>query len=53
MNTESEGTLLIHEVRIITTIPGALAAVDGIEAMKKGQRTIRSLQKYHRDGRRI
>ncbi len=43
----------IHEVPIITTIPGALAAVDGIEAMRKGQLTVKSLQEYHRDGRTI
>ncbi len=44
---------IIHQVPIITTIPGALAAVDGVEAMKKGGLAVRSLQEYHRESRRI
>jgi carbamoyl-phosphate synthase large subunit len=39
---------VIHRVPIITTIPGALAAVDGIEAMKRGKLSVKSLQEYHR-----
>lgn len=34
-------------------IPGALAAVDGIEPMKRGELTVRSLPEYHGESRRI
>ena len=37
----------IHQIPIITTIPGALAAVEGIKAMKAGDLAVKSLQEYH------
>ncbi len=33
----------------ITTLAGAMAAVKGIEAMKKAKMTIKSIQEYHRE----
>jgi len=37
----------IRQIPIITTIPGARAAVDGIKALKKGEIQVRCLQEYH------
>jgi len=44
---------VVHQVPVITTIPGALAAVGAIEGLKRGALAVRSLQEYHRDARRI
>lgn len=38
---------LQHNVPIVTTIPGAWATVEGIEALIKGEVGVRSLQEYH------
>ncbi len=38
-----------HNVPYITTIAGAIAAVKGIEAVKKAKMTIKSIQEYHRE----
>jgi len=38
---------VIHRVPIITTIPGATAAVNGIKAMRKGHLEVKCLQEYH------
>ena len=40
---------VIHRIPIITTISGALAAVNGIKAMKKGELTVKTLQEYHQN----
>ncbi len=37
----------IRRIPIITTIPGARAAVDGIKALKIGKINVKSLQEYH------
>lgn len=37
-----------HAVPYITTIPGAIAAVKGIEAIKNAEMTIKSIQEYHK-----
>jgi len=37
----------IRQIPIITTIPGARAAVDGIRAMKSGKISVNPLQGYH------
>ncbi|MBI3268464.1 MAG: hypothetical protein HYZ53_05535, partial [Planctomycetes bacterium] len=36
-----------RKVTVITTIPGAQAAVTGIEAVKKRPLTVKALQDYH------
>ena len=36
-----------HSLPIMTTVPGACAAAEGIEALIKGQLTVTSLQEYH------
>jgi len=36
-----------HNILCITTISGALAAVNGIEALHKGEITVKSIQEYH------
>jgi len=38
---------VIHRVPIITTIPGAMAAVNGIKSMRKGHLEVKCLQEYH------
>jgi len=38
---------VIHHIPIITTISGALASVNGIKAMKKGELTVKTIQEYH------
>ena len=38
---------VIHKIPIITTISGAMAAVNGIKAMRKGHLEVRCLQEYH------
>jgi len=38
---------LAHQVPTITTIPGALAAVVGLESLARGALGVRSLQEYH------
>jgi carbamoyl-phosphate synthase large subunit len=38
---------LAHHIPTITTIPGAAAAVTGIESLAKGGLTVKSLQEYH------
>jgi len=40
-------------VPYITTIQAALAAADAIEAMKKGELTIKSMNEYHSIGNRL
>jgi len=42
-------TALNYGIPYFTTIEGAQAAVLGIEALKKGEITVRSIQEYHRD----
>jgi carbamoyl-phosphate synthase large subunit len=39
---------LLHKVPVITTIPGAVASVSGIEALKKGKLKIKALQDYNK-----
>jgi carbamoyl-phosphate synthase large subunit len=39
---------LLYNVPLITTIAGAQATVNGIEALKKQQMQVQSLQEYHR-----
>jgi carbamoyl-phosphate synthase large subunit len=39
---------LLHKVPVITTVPGALASVSGIEALKKGKLKIKALQDYNK-----
>jgi|Deesub1362B_J571_1020462.scaffolds.fasta_scaffold00131_44 carbamoyl-phosphate synthase large subunit len=41
-----------HGVPYITTISGAIAAVKGIEAIRKSRMTIKSIQEYHEEVRR-
>jgi len=38
-----------HNIPYITTIAGAIAAVKGIEAVKKAKMTIKSIQEYHKE----
>lgn len=38
-----------YGVPYITTVSGAIAAVKGIEAMRRAKMTIKSIQEYHRD----
>ena len=38
---------LQHNIPIVTTIPGASATVEGIDALIKGEISVRSLQEYH------
>jgi len=38
---------LVRHVTTITTIPGAAAAVTGIESLARGALTVKSLQEYH------
>ncbi|MDI6703138.1 MAG: carbamoyl-phosphate synthase large subunit [bacterium] len=40
---------VMHGIPCITTISGAQAAVNGIEAMKKGQLTAKPLQEYYKE----
>jgi carbamoyl-phosphate synthase large subunit len=40
---------VLYGVSLITTIAGAQATVNGIEALKKKEMSIRSLQDYHRE----
>lgn len=42
-------TAVDHGIPYITTVSGAIAAVKGIEAMRKSRMTIKSIQEYHRD----
>jgi carbamoyl-phosphate synthase large subunit len=39
------------DIPCITTVPGAAAAVMGIEALIRDQMTVRPLQDFHRDPR--
>ena len=41
----------VRQIPIITTIPGAKAAVDGIKAMRSGRLSVFSLQEYHKFNR--
>jgi len=40
---------LLYNVPLITTIAGAQATVNGIEALKKHQMQVKSLQEYHKE----
>ncbi len=40
---------IAHKIPIITTVAAALAAAKGIEARRKGQTKVKSLQIYHKD----
>ncbi|MBE8540621.1 carbamoyl-phosphate synthase large subunit [Geoglobus acetivorans] len=40
-------TAVDHGVPYITTVSGAIAAVKGMEAMRRAQMTIKSIQEYH------
>lgn len=42
-----------YGVPYITTIPGAIAAVKAIEAVKKGKLTVKSIQEYHEEVREL
>ncbi len=44
-------TAVDHNVPYITTVSGAIAAVRGIEAIKKAKMTIKSIQEYHEEAR--
>jgi hypothetical protein len=37
----------VRHITTITTIPGAAAAVTGIESLAKGALTVKSLQEFH------
>ncbi len=39
---------VIHQIPYVTTASGAIAAVEGIEALKKGKLEVRSLQEYYK-----
>jgi carbamoyl-phosphate synthase large subunit len=39
---------LLHKIPVITTVPGAVASVSGIEALKKGKLKIKALQDYNK-----
>jgi carbamoyl-phosphate synthase large subunit len=39
---------VIHRVPCITTIPGALASVNGIKSQKEGKLKVKSIQDYHK-----
>jgi len=43
---------VLYHVPIITTMAGAMAAVLGLEALRSGSLSVRSLQEYHQDLRR-
>ena len=43
---------VLYGVPCITTMAGAMAAVMGIEALQRGELTVRSLQEYHADLKR-
>jgi carbamoyl-phosphate synthase large subunit len=43
---------LLYNVPLITTIAGAQATVNGIEALKKHQMQVKSLQEYHKEIKR-
>ncbi|MGD8238590.1 MAG: carbamoyl-phosphate synthase large subunit [Armatimonadota bacterium] len=38
---------LLHNIPCITTLSGAMAAVNGIEALQRGEMTVQPLQQYH------
>ena len=38
-----------HGIPCITTLPGILAAIQGIEALRQSDGDVRSLQDYHRE----
>jgi len=42
-----------YGVPYITTIPGAIAAAKAIEAIKKGEITVKSIHEYHEEVRRL
>jgi len=42
-------TAVMQNIPYCTTSEGARAAISGIEAMRKGEHTVRTLQEYHRD----
>lgn len=42
-----------YGIPYITTIPGAMAAVKAIEAVRKGEITVKSIQEYHEEVRRL
>ena len=39
---------LLHRIPCITTVPGAVASVNGISALKKGALNVKSLQSYQK-----
>jgi len=41
------GTAVEYRIPVITTISAAASAVKGIEYMKQGRLTVKSLQEYH------
>jgi carbamoyl-phosphate synthase large subunit len=47
---EIRGAAVNHNILCITTISGAQAAVNGIEALRKGEITVKSIQEYHNMG---
>jgi len=42
----------LHQIPCITTIPGASAAVNGIESLQKSGLDVKPIQSYHRDSTR-
>ena len=42
---------ILHKIPCITTIPGALASVNGIESLRKKRLEVKSLQDYHKGKR--
>lgn len=44
---EIRSAAVAHDVPCITTVPGASAAVMGIEALIRGEMTVRPLQELH------
>jgi carbamoyl-phosphate synthase large subunit len=50
---EIRRTAVEYGVPYITTIPGAIAAAKAIEAIKKGEITVKSIHEYHEEVRRL
>lgn len=46
--TSIRSVAIMHGIPCITTISGALASVNGIESLKKGELEVKSLQEYHK-----
>lgn len=47
------GAAVMQGVALITTLSGAQAAINGIEALKKGKLGVQSIQEYHNHGKKL